>query len=72
MAMDDRDWLQFGVVYFGNSWYAENMTSSHHVANRLARLTPVLYLDSPGMRAPVSYTHLDVYKRQQKQQHRLW
>lgn len=41
-----------GVVYFGNDWFAENRTSSHHVAVRLARRMPVLYVDSPGMRAP--------------------
>ncbi|WP_130618216.1 glycosyltransferase [Dyella amyloliquefaciens] len=43
---------QYGVVYFGNDWYAENRTSSHHVAIRLAATMPVLYVDSPGMRAP--------------------
>jgi glycosyltransferase involved in cell wall biosynthesis len=42
----------FGVAYFGNDWRAENRTSSHHVATRLARCMPVLYVDSPGMRAP--------------------
>lgn len=41
-----------GVVYFGNDWHAENRTSSHHVAMRLAATLPVLYVDSPGMRAP--------------------
>jgi glycosyltransferase involved in cell wall biosynthesis len=41
-----------GVVYFGNDWYAENRTSSHHVAVRLASTVPVLYVDSPGLRAP--------------------
>jgi glycosyltransferase involved in cell wall biosynthesis len=41
-----------GVVYFGNDWNAENRTSSHHVATRLANHMPVLYVDSPGMRAP--------------------
>ena len=41
-----------GVLYFGNDWYGENRTSSHHVALRLARRMPVLYVDSPGMRAP--------------------
>ena len=41
-----------GVVYFGNDWYAENRTSSHHVATRLAERMPVLYVDSPGLRAP--------------------
>ncbi|WP_243049119.1 glycosyltransferase [Dyella sp. RRB7] len=43
---------QHGVVYFGNDWHAENRTSSHHVAARLAASLPVLYVDSPGMRAP--------------------
>lgn len=41
-----------GVVYFGNDWYAENRTSSHHIARRLAARTRLLYIDSPGMRAP--------------------
>lgn len=41
-----------GVIYFGNDWHAENRTSSHHVAARLAQRMPVLYVDSPGMRAP--------------------
>lgn len=39
-----------GVVYFGNAWQAENRTSSHHVALRLARRMPVLYVESPGLR----------------------
>jgi glycosyltransferase involved in cell wall biosynthesis len=42
----------FGIVYFGNDWFAENRTSSHHVAERLAERTAVLYVDSPGLRAP--------------------
>ncbi len=41
-----------GIVYFGNDWHAENRTSSHHVAARLAKAAPLLYVDSPGMRAP--------------------
>jgi glycosyltransferase involved in cell wall biosynthesis len=41
-----------GVVYFGNDWQAENRTSSHHIAARLAASMPVLYVDSPGLRAP--------------------
>lgn len=41
-----------GIAYFGNDWNAENRTSSHHVALRLSRCMPVLYVDSPGMRAP--------------------
>lgn len=40
------------IVYFGNDWFAENRTSSHHIARRLARRTTLLYVDSPGMRAP--------------------
>jgi glycosyltransferase involved in cell wall biosynthesis len=39
-----------GVVYFGNAWNAENRTSSHHVAVRLAQRMPVLYVESPGLR----------------------
>lgn len=43
-----------GIVYFGNDWYAENRTSSHHIARRLAGRTTLLYVDSPGMRAPTT------------------
>ena len=43
---------QFGIIYFGNDWFAENRTSSHHIAERLAERTRVLYVDSPGLRAP--------------------
>jgi glycosyltransferase involved in cell wall biosynthesis len=41
-----------GIVYFGNDWFAENRTSSHHVATRLAAAAPLLYVSSPGLRAP--------------------
>lgn len=41
-----------GIVYFGNDWHAENRTSSHHIASGLSRTAPVLYVDSPGIRAP--------------------
>ena len=41
-----------GIVYFGNAWFAENRTSSHHIARRLPRHCPLLYVDSPGLRAP--------------------
>ncbi len=41
-----------GLVYFGNEWFAENRTSSHHMARQLAAQTPLIYVDSPGMRAP--------------------
>lgn len=40
------------LVYFGSDWRAENRTSSHHIAHRLSRRIPLLYVDSPGMRAP--------------------
>ncbi len=42
----------FPILYFGNDWFAENRTSSHHVAERLARTHPLLYVDTPGIRAP--------------------
>ena len=41
-------------MYFGNDWFAENRTSSHHIAKRLSRQVPVLYVDSPGLRPPES------------------
>jgi len=40
------------VVYFGNDWFADNRTSSHHVARQLATRTDVLYIECPGLRAP--------------------
>jgi len=43
---------QFGIIYFGNDWSGENRTSSHHIAERLAQRTRVLYIDTPGLRAP--------------------
>ena len=52
MTEGDAALRDCGVIYFGNDWQAENRTSSHHVAARLARHLPVLYVDSPGLRAP--------------------
>jgi glycosyltransferase involved in cell wall biosynthesis len=46
------DTSKLGIVYFGNEWFAENRTSSHHIARRLAGCAPLLYVDSPGMRPP--------------------
>jgi glycosyltransferase involved in cell wall biosynthesis len=40
------------IVYFGNDWSAENRTSSHHIARRLAEHAPLLYVEVPGLRAP--------------------
>ena len=42
----------YSVVYFGNDWFAENRTSSHHIARRLAKMVPVLYIETPGSRSP--------------------
>lgn len=42
----------FPILYFGNDWFAENRTSSHHVAERLGKRHPLLYVDTPGVRAP--------------------
>jgi glycosyltransferase involved in cell wall biosynthesis len=39
-------------VYFGNDWFAENRTSSHHIARRLGSRFPLLYVESPGLRTP--------------------
>jgi glycosyltransferase involved in cell wall biosynthesis len=40
------------IIYFGNDWAAENRTSSHHVARWLAKRYDVIYVESPGLRAP--------------------
>lgn len=40
------------IAYFGNDWFADNRTSSHHVARELARSTRLLYVESPGLRPP--------------------
>ena len=48
-------------IYFGNDWFAENRTSSHHIAKRLGARFPVLYVESPGLRAPKA-TARDVSK----------
>jgi glycosyltransferase involved in cell wall biosynthesis len=40
------------ILYFGNDWFADNRTSSHHVARQLARHTRVLYVEAPGLRPP--------------------
>ena len=42
----------YSIVYFGNDWYSENRTSSHHIAQRLATRVPLLYVEVPGLRAP--------------------
>jgi glycosyltransferase involved in cell wall biosynthesis len=47
--VDDRE-LTF--LYFGNDWWAENRTSSHHLARQFARRHRVYYVECPGWRAP--------------------
>lgn len=39
-------------IYFGNDWFAENRTSSHHIAKRLGARFPLLYVEVPGLRTP--------------------
>jgi glycosyltransferase involved in cell wall biosynthesis len=40
------------ILYFGNDWFAENRTSSYHIARWLARGHRVYYIECPGLRAP--------------------
>ena len=42
------------IIYFGNDWFAENRTSSHQIARKLARDWQVYYIECPGLRAPKS------------------
>src|ERR1035437_7035324 len=42
----------YAIVHFGNDWRAENRTSSHHISEALSRRLPVLYVSTPGFRAP--------------------
>lgn len=39
-------------LYFGNDWFAENRTSSHHIAHWLSQKFRVYYIECPGLRAP--------------------
>src|ERR1035437_10321480 len=52
LAQADSSLTDHAVVYFGNDWSAENRTSSHHIACRLAKRYPLLYVEVPGLRAP--------------------
>jgi glycosyltransferase involved in cell wall biosynthesis len=53
MPLAAPDYLaEHAVVYFGNDWSAENRTSSHHIARRMAQRRPLLYVEVPGLRAP--------------------
>jgi glycosyltransferase involved in cell wall biosynthesis len=72
---------RFGIIYFGNDWFAENRTSSHHIAERLSEHARVLYVDSPGLRAPKANARdlrklcrklLSIARRPQWVGHQLW
>jgi glycosyltransferase involved in cell wall biosynthesis len=40
------------ILFFGNDWFAENRTSSHHIARWLSSRYRVYYIECPGLRAP--------------------
>jgi len=40
------------ILYFGNDWAEEHKTSSHHIAEELARDHRVFYIESSGLRTP--------------------
>lgn len=46
----------YDIIYFGNDWFGENRTSSHHIAQRLAKRHRVLYVECPGLRMPKGNT----------------
>ena len=50
--MSARSSRKLPILYFGNDWYAENRTSSHHIARWLAKDYSVYYVECPGLRAP--------------------
>jgi glycosyltransferase involved in cell wall biosynthesis len=39
-------------IHFGNDWFAENRTSSHHIAKRIGARYPMLYVEVPGLKKP--------------------
>jgi glycosyltransferase involved in cell wall biosynthesis len=49
---EDRPSTEMTFLYFGNDWFAENRTSSHHIARWLANNHRVYYVECPGLRAP--------------------
>jgi len=53
-ANPEDPFQNLSVIYFGNDWFAENRTSSQHIARQLARRMPLLYVDTPGMRSPTA------------------
>lgn len=51
------------ILYFGNDWFADNRTSSHHIARWLSQRFRVYYVECPGLRAP---------KRSGRDLRRIW
>jgi glycosyltransferase involved in cell wall biosynthesis len=43
---------EHSIIYFGNDWFGENRTSSHHIARHLSAVCDLLYVEVPGLRAP--------------------
>src|SRR5208282_3820540 len=39
-------------IHFGNDWFADNRTSSHHIAKRIGTRFPMLYVEVPGLKKP--------------------
>ena len=46
----------YDIVYFGNDWFGENKTSSHHIAEHFALKHRILYVECPGLRMPKGNT----------------
>lgn len=40
------------ILYFGNDWFGDNRTSSHHIARLLGKEFRIVYIECPGLRAP--------------------
>jgi glycosyltransferase involved in cell wall biosynthesis len=40
------------IIYISSDWFRENKTSTHHIAEELAKHNRLLYVEAAGMRAP--------------------
>jgi glycosyltransferase involved in cell wall biosynthesis len=40
------------IIYVANDWFRENKTSSHHIAEELAKQNRLLYVEAAGLRPP--------------------
>jgi glycosyltransferase involved in cell wall biosynthesis len=65
MSLSARSNRKPPILYFGNDWFAENRTSSHHIARWLAKDYLVYYIECPGLRAPNGSSR-DIKKMAQK------